>query len=87
MNFTIAHGAYPASALSILNDASGANLYDLMIQMRHPESKASAKKEFITAINSVRPGLYQELRRLEYTKPDFTAGYSLVQDIIEANDR
>lgn len=74
---------YAAHSLSLLSRASGTDLYALQCQMRHPEQKARAKKQFITAINSVHEGLYQKLRDIPYTKESFTDGLKTVKQTIQ----
>lgn len=71
--------AFAAYSIDLMSEMCGQNLYDLQCQMRNPEYEAAAKKQFITAANTVRANLYQELRELQYSEKDFIHGFKLVQ--------
>lgn len=75
--------AYPAYAIELLSETTKTDLYSLLCQIHQPEYKAVAKKQLIHAIDSVRDGLYRELRELEYTPQDFINGLETVRRAID----
>lgn len=76
--------AYAAYAIDMLSNASGIDLYELIRQTRIPGQLASAKRDFIRAINSIDNTLYRDLRDLPYTADDFLKGLVRVQGIVDA---
>lgn len=78
--FTPSIAAY---GLELLNGCTEVDLYQLIVDARKPGLEASAKREFIKAVNAIQPGLYAKLRNLEYTTEDFTKGLRLIQNAIK----
>lgn len=56
-------------------------LFEIMKDARHAKTQATAQREFIATIDSVRPGLYKELRDLEYTADDFAKSVEIAKNL------
>ncbi len=74
-----------AFTVDILSKATGVDLYQLLCQMRVPETQAQSKRQFITTLEEFQPGLYKYLRDLTYNYDDFLAGYFRVLDCLNNN--
>lgn len=80
------YSAFCAYAMELMSEHTGVDLFDLTCQMRKADDIATPQRQFIRAVNSIKPGLYRQLRTLEYGREDFSQGLRLVKDaIVEAN--
>lgn len=78
--------SFATHAMGLLNEQlkqrGEHDIFDLMIKARKPESQVKGKKELIAVVNSVRPDLYVDLRRLQYTAKDYVKGLAMVKEAI-----
>ncbi len=56
----------------------GYSIFALLTAMRHEDTNAAAQKEFIQTLNTIQPGLYQQLRQLKYNGDEFMRGVQLI---------
>lgn len=74
--------AYPAYAISLLSQASNADLFGLMADIRrYPDSGEEIRGELAGRIDSLDSGLFDELNSLQYTREDFAKGLDIVKSI------
>lgn len=71
---------FTAYALELL-DNRAPGLYDDLLASRQDPAK---QRDAIRKIESIRPGLYRQLRDLEYNERDFVHGLKLVMEALDA---
>lgn len=80
--------AYAAAGLYILSAYTKVDIYELIKEGRDPSRAADAKRAVISAIESVKKGLYVTLREAKYSDAGFTEAYIAVIDAVnEAIDQ
>lgn len=81
--FSYASASYCAQALNRLSDYTGVDLFGLIVESRDPAREADARRQLIRTVNSVEPGLYAQLRQVQYGVEAFAAAHDLVERAIE----
>lgn len=76
------NSAYCAFGIQMLSEYTGVDLFQHLIDARYPERRAEAIDALRTAINGVKPGLYEELMSGEYSLDDFMRGTKTIQQAI-----
>jgi hypothetical protein len=54
-----------------------------MLETRSPDTRTVALRTFAQAIDALRPGLYKNLRELQYSPEQWHAGLSMVHDAVQ----
>ena len=79
----VAPSAVAAHTLNLLSTQTGVDLFELMLEARDPKHQAEAKRKFIKALNSLKPGIYKYLREIPYTEEAFLEAYNTIDDDIK----
>jgi hypothetical protein len=73
-------GALAGYAIGLLADEEPA-LHDALVASR---GSIGGLRDVAKILNSIQPGLYKDLRKLQYNKDDFSAGLKLVKDALKS---
>lgn len=82
-DFFVSHSAICSEGIRLLTAHTGVDIFQYMLDSRDPDKEAGAKRAIAQATESVRPGLYTQLRDTIYTPYAFRRSYELIRASVD----